>query len=266
MVEEIFKQSKMKSRNRYELNLMRKSGIIASSALKKALESIKVGVSELEVDQAAQDEIYRLGGDLSYKSVPNYKYATCITTNEQVVHGIPTERKFEKGDLVSVDLAVVYKGWHTDCAWSVMVDDLVNQSVSVEEQQEKRRFLQVGEEALWQAIAQAVDGNRIGDISNAIQTKVEGAGYSVVRSLVGHGVGRSLHEEPEIPGIGEKGVGPILKSGQTLAIEVIYTKGRPEVVLEQDNWTFSTADKSWGGLFEMTVIVAKDKAEVLIRF
>src|SRR3989344_5088406 len=99
----------MKSRNRYELNLMRKSGEIASAALKKALETIKVGVSELEVDKAAQEVIYKLGGDLSYKSVPDYKYATCITTNEQVVHGIPTERRFVSGDLVSVDLAVVYK-------------------------------------------------------------------------------------------------------------------------------------------------------------
>ncbi len=239
---------------------MRKSGAIASAALKKALETIRVGVSEIEVDKAAQEEIYKLGGDLSYKSVPDYKYATCITTNEQVVHGIPTERKFVAGDLVSVDLAVVYKGWHTDCAWSILVED---RGLTIDARKEKERFLQVGEEALWKAIAQAVDGNRVGDISSSIQTKVEGAGYSVVRSLVGHGVGRKLHEEPEIPGVGEKNKGQLLKSGQTLAIEVIYTRGKPEVVLEQDNWTFSTADKSWGGLFEMSVIVEKGKAEVI---
>lgn len=247
----------MKSRNRYELELMRKSGKIASSALKKAIETIKIGVTELEVDQVARDEIYRLGGDLSYKSVPGYKYATCITVNEQVVHGIPTERKFEAGDLVSIDLAVMYKGWHTDCAWSVLVKE------KGKSEKEKEKFLKTGEEALWEAVAQAVLGNRVGDISNAIQTKVEGAGYSVVRSLVGHGVGKSLHEEPEIPGFGRKGDGPLLKKDMTIAIEVIYAMGKHEVVLEQDGWTFSTADKSMGGLFEMTVIVGKEKAEVL---
>ena len=245
-------------KNGYELKLIRESGRIAASALKKAMQAIKPGISEQEVDQVAQKEIYKLGGDLSYKSVPGYKYATCITVNEEVVHGIPTERKFEEGDLVSVDLAVIYKGWHTDCAWSVMVGGVKDG--------EKEKFLKVGEEALWEAIAQAKDGNRIGDISSAIQSRVEGAGYSVVRSLVGHGVGKSLHEEPEVPGFGERGSGPILKSGQTIAIEVIYTKGKPDVVLSRsDGWTFSSEDGSWGGLFEMTVVIGKDQAEVLTR-
>lgn len=232
---------------------MRKSGVIASKALKKAIEAIGVGVSELEVDKIAQEEIYNLGGDLSYKTVPGYKHATCITVNEQVVHGIPTERIFQEGDKVSVDLAVEYRGWHTDCAWSVIVG----------KDSKKENFLKVGEEALFAGIAQAIDGKRVGDISEAIQKKIEGAGYNVVRRLVGHGVGKSLHEEPEIPGFGQSGTGPLLKQGQTLAIEVIYTEGDFEVVLEGDGWTFSTVDKSLGGLFEMTVIVGKQKAEVL---
>jgi methionyl aminopeptidase len=245
----------MKSRNRYELELMRKSGKISSAALKKAIESIKVGVSELEVDKIVEQEIYRLGGDLSYKTVPGYKYATCITVNEEVVHGLPTERIFQEGDKVSVDLAVEYKGWHTDCAWSVLVGkDL-----------EKEKFLKIGEEALWEAIAKAIDGNRVGDISEVIQKKIEGSGFNVVRQLVGHGVGKSLHEDPEIPGFGKAGVGPLLKTGQTIAIEVIYTQGGYEVVLGEDDWTFSTADKSLGGLFEMTVIVGSKRPEVLTR-
>lgn len=250
----------MKLRNGYELKLMKKSGTIAASALKKAMDSIKIGASEIEVDKKAEGLIYKLGGDLSYKSVPGYKFATCVTVNEQVVHGIPTERKFEEGDLVSIDLAVAYRGWHTDCAWSILVED---GGLKIEDGKEKKKFLKVGEEALWAGIAQATDGNRVGDISNAIQTRIEGAGYSVVRSLVGHGVGKSLHERPEIPGFGEKGKGTVLKNGMTLAIEVIYTKGGYEVVLEKDGWTFSTVDKSWGGLFEMTVVVGKDRAEVL---
>lgn len=261
---EIFKPSRMKSRNRYELELMRKSGVIAASALKKAIAAIQVGISELEIDKIAEKEIYKLGGDLSYKTVHEYKYATCVTVNEQVVHGIPTDRKFQEGDVVSVDLAVVYKGWHTDCAWSVIVRHQTSSpSWAHRYQKEKENFLKAGEEALWGGIAQAVDGNRVGDISEAIQTKIEQAGYNVVRSLVGHGVGESLHEGPEIPCFGKQGTGPILKTGQTLAIEVIYAMGKPEVILEEDAWTFSTADKSLGGLFEMTVIVGKEKAQVL---
>ncbi len=245
--------------NRYELSLMRKSGQIAASALKKALDAVSVGVSGLDLDKIARDEIYRLGGDLSYKSVPGYQFATCITINEQVVHGIPTDRKLKRGDLVSVDLAVEYRGWHTDCAWSVLVD-----GGKIEDGRWKMEFLKIGEEALWDGIAQAVEGGRVGDISSAIQAKVEGAGYCVVRALVGHGIGKSLHEEPEIPGYGSKGTGAFLKKGLALAIEVIYAAGGYEVVLEDDGWTFATADQSLGGLFEMTVLVGK-KTEVLTK-
>lgn len=240
-------------RNSYELKLIGESGRISAAALKKSLELVKPGVSELEVDKVAGEEIYKLGGDLSYKTVQGYKFATCITVNEQVVHGIPTDRKFASGDLVSVDLAVVYKGWHTDCAWTILLG----------KNAEKEKFLKVGEEALWDGIAQATEGQRLGDVSNAIQTKVEGSGYSVVRSLIGHGIGRSLHEPPEIPGIGTKATGPFLKSGMTLAIEVIYTKGKSDVTLDSDGWTYLSSDGSWAAVFEMTVVVGKGKAEVL---
>lgn len=243
----------MRLRNQYEMDLIRKSGKIASAALKKSLEAVKAGVSELEIDKIAEKAIYALSGDLSYKTVPNYKYATCITVNDAVVHGIPTDRKFVTGDIVSIDLAVVYKGWHTDTAWTILIG----------QDPQKERFLQIGKEALWNGIAQAIDGKRIGDISAAIQNKIEDAGFHIVRSLVGHGIGRSLHEDPQIPGYGRSGTGAVLKSGMTLAIEVIYTRGTSEVVLGADNWTYSSADGSWGGLFEMTVIVGKKQAEVL---
>lgn len=242
----------MKARNSYEQKLMRQSGVILAKAIKRSLEAIRVGVTELEIDEIARKEVDNLGGDLSYKTVSGYNYATCITVNDEVVHGIPKGRKFENGDLVSIDMAVMYKGWHTDSAWSILLGkDL-----------EKERFLKIGEEALWEGIKQAVPGNRVGDISSVIQSRVEGAGYQVVRSLVGHGVGRSLHEDPEIPGFGTKGTGPILKDGMSLAIEVIYTKGAHEVILDSDGWTFKTADGSLSGLFEMTVIVGS-KPEVL---
>lgn len=246
-------------RNSYEHKLMRESGRIAGLALKKGLAEVKVGVSGLELDKIISEEIYKLGGDLSYKTVPGYEYATCITINEEVVHGIPKERKFASGDLISVDLAVVYKGWHTDCAWTV----LVGEKNEGEKTEEKERFLKAGKQALQQGIDQAVDGNRVGDISQAIQTAVEEAGYSVVRSLVGHGIGRKLHEDPEIPGFGQKGQGPFLKNGMALAVEVIYAAGESDVVVAKDGWTFVTADSSWGGLFEASVIAGKNKAEIL---
>lgn len=251
----------MKSRNRYELKLIRESGKIAASALKKAINGVKIGVSELEIDRIARDCIYKQGGELSYKSVPGYKYATCITVNDQVVHGIPTERKFIAGDLVSVDLAVEYKGWHTDCAWSMLVD-----GGKIEDRRWKMEFLTVGEQALWDGIAQAVAGNRIGDISSAIQNKVEGAKYHIVRSLVGHGIGKSLHEDPQIPGYGITGEGVRLKSGMTLAIEVIYTKGTREVKLDSDGWTYLSADGSLAAVFEMSIVVGEERAEVLTPF
>lgn len=253
----------MKSRNTYELRLIKRAGFIAALSLKKAIKAVKAGVTELEVNKIAEEEIYKLGGDLSYKSVPGYKFATCITVNDQVVHGIPTERKFEAGDLVSVDLAVVYKGWHADCAWSVLVED---GRLKVEEREEKEKFLKTGQEALRDGISDALDGKKVGDISNAIQNRIEGAGYSIVRSLVGHGIGRSLHEQPEIPGYGQKGTGVKLKQGLTLAIEVIYTKGKGDVVLDSDGWTFKTIDGSWGAVFEMTVIVGRESAEVITNW
>lgn len=240
-------------RSKTDLDLMRKSGVISTKALQAALSSIKPGATGEDVDRIVADIIYKLGGDLSYKTVPGYKWATCITVNEQVVHGIPTHRVFEDGDLVGVDLAATFNGWHTDTACTILVG----------KDKEKERFLQVGKQALLNGVKFAVEGKRIGDIASAIQHTVEDAGYSVVRSLVGHGVGKSLHEDPEVPGFGTAGTGHKLKSGMTLAIEVIYTKGSGEVVLEDDDWTISSEDGSWGGLFEMTVVVGKKRAEIL---
>lgn len=240
-------------RTESELDLMRKSGRISSLALKKVLENVRPGVTALELDQIAEKEIKKLGGEVAFKKVKGYRWATCITINDRVVHGIPTVREVQAGDLVSIDLGSIYQGWYSDTAWSKVAG----------EANDNKKFLAIGEEALRLGIKQAVEGKTVGDISEAIQRVVEGAGYSVVRSLVGHGIGRYLHEDPEVPGFGKAGEGLLLQAGITLAIEVIYTSGKPEVVLEQDGWTISTADGSLGGLFEMTVVVGKEEAEVL---
>lgn len=237
---------------------MRQSGRITGLALKKVLENIRPGISGLELEEVAEEEIKRLGGEPSFKSVDGYQCTTCVTINEQVVHGLPSARKLQEGDLVSIDLGAIYQGWHTDAAWTVLV-----KSQKSKVKNDVNKFLETGEEALWLGIEQAMAGNRIGDIANAIQGKVEGEGYAVVRSLVGHGVGKSLHEDPEVPGYGKKGTGLTLKKGMTIAIEVIYNMGRPDVVLDRDGWTFLSADGSLAGLFEMSVIIGEKKAEVL---
>lgn len=244
----------MKPRSDKELALMRESGRISAVALKKVLGEVGVGVTGLELDRIAEEEIKRQGGEIAFRRVKGYKFATCITVNEQVVHGIPTGRKLETGDVVSIDLGSIFKGWYSDTAWSVVVGN---------NKKSEAKFLMVGEEALNLGVSKATSGNRIGDISEEIQKKVEGSGYSIVRSLVGHGIGKSLHEDPEVPGYGKSGTGMVLQKGMTLAIEVIYTEGSAAVVLEADGWTLSSEDRSLGGLFELTVVVGEKKAEVL---
>lgn len=241
-------------RTEQEISYLRESGMITAVALKKAISAAKVGVSLLEIDKIAEGEILRLGGQPSFKTVPGYFWTTCLTINEEVVHGIPRDIKLNGGDVLNIDLGAVYKDWHTDCAWTIIVGS---------GNRDKERFLALGEETLWKSINQAKEGNQIGDISATIQQGIEGAGYSVVKSLSGHGVGRKPHEEPTIPGYGHFKTGMFLKYGMSLAIEVIYTKGKGDLYQKDDNWTLASVDKSLGGLFEMSIIVGKEKPEVL---
>lgn len=247
-------------RSNQELELIRRSGSITGRALKKVLESAIPGISLIELDKIAEEEILRLGGGSSFKTIPGYKWATCLTVNDEVVHGIPRQIKLAAGDVLGIDLGAVYQGWHTDVSWSVLVK---NQKSRIKNQREKEKFLEIGERALWKAIGQVKEGKRLGNVSSAIQETIEGVGYSVVQDYVGHGIGRSPHEEPEIHGVGEPGTGIKLKKGMTLAIEVIYTRGGDRVVTASDGWTVVSADGSLGGLFEMTVIVGKKQAEVV---
>ncbi len=241
-----------------ELDLMRQSGRISAQALKLAIESVHEGQSLEEIDKLVENKIKELGGGSSFKTVPGYNWTCCLTVNEEVVHGIPRPIILKAGDVLSIDMGTVYQGWHTDTAWSVIVPG------SKEDLSKKERFLKIGEKSLWAAIDQAKAGNRIGDISAAMQEVIETeGGYKVIRSLVGHGVGRQLHDDPEIPGFGFKGTGEVLVEGMTIAIEAIYTESTQEVVLDDDGWTLVSDDGSLGGMFEMSVIVGKDGPEVL---
>ena len=234
-------------RNDYELKLMRKSGEITAKALKKVLESVKEGITLKELDRIATEEILRLGAQISFATEPGYSWATCMTVNEEVVHGIPRDIALNKGDLLSIDIGALYKGWHTDASWSVIVGG------------GSSKFLEAGERALWAGIEQATSGKRIGDISNAIQKEIEKDGFSVNRNFVGHGVGKHLHEDPIIPGIGKAGVGMLLKSGMTLAIEAIYQEKGHQVEIASDGWTVVTKDGGLGGLYDRLLELAESK-------
>lgn len=242
-----------------EAAVMAKAGKVAAKILKQLQAASVPGVSTEELNQLAEEEIKKAGMEAGFKTVENYQFAICTTPNEAVVHGLPNSYQLKEGDLLSIDLGVMSKGLHTDTAISFEVkkgqSGLVNK--------ENDRFLKVGEKTLWKAIAMVKDGVRVGDISAVIQEGVEKEGYSIVKELTGHGVGRELHEDPLIPGFGKKGTGPILKAGMTIAIEVIYTKGKAKIALLPDGWTIVTANGSLAAVFEQTMLVTKRGPVVL---
>lgn len=244
----------VKPRTKDQLKLMQVSGQISAYALKRALETAKAGVDLHQIEKVAAEEIEKRGAKLSFVTAPGYKWATCLTINDELVHGIPRDIVLKEGDILSVDVGAMYQGWHTDTAWSIIIGG------------KPTKFLAIGEEALWKGIAEAKKGNTIGDISEAIQTTIEGVGYDVSKQLIGHGVGEYLHEPPDVPGFGKKGIGMVLEENMTLAIEAIYAEGSAEVDLASDGWTYVTRDHSLGGLFEMTVVVKEGKPEVLTDF
>lgn len=240
-------------RSREELALMRESGKITATALKKVIENVYPGRTLAQLEEIAEAEIVRLGGLPSFKTVPGYKWATCLTLNTEIVHGTPRDIKIAAGDILGVDLGTKYCGWHTDAAWSILIG----------KEKKKREFLKAGEKVLWMALEKAVEGYKVGDISSTIQKGIEGASFAVVKSLAGHGVGRKVHERPEIPGFGKENTGLRLTSGMTLAIEIIYTEKEGDIFEKEDGWTLATLNQSLAGLFEMTVIVGKNKPEVI---
>lgn len=241
-----------------EIEIMKIGGKMLADTLFETLQNVKPGMTEIEVDEMADRLIVEKGGEAAFKKVKGYHHATCISTNNVVVHGIPTDYKFKEGDVLGVDCGVFYKGFYTDMAHSIIVGGKKESGV--------KKFLDIGEKALNAGIGAAIGGNRIGNISKTIQNIVEGGGYSVVRSLIGHGVGRALHEEPEVPGYLNKKIEktPLLRPGMTIAIEVIYNMGGFEVsYIKDDGWTIATSDGSTSGLFERTIAIRDKKPLIL---
>lgn len=241
-------------KTREEIKIMQHGGHILAEVLYHVMDCIKPGMTELEVDQMAERMIRERGCEPGFMKVSGYHHAICMSTNDVVVHGIPGTYVFKPGDLVGVDCGVFYGGFHTDMSETIRVSDIKHQEDEID------KFLRIGKRALDEAIKEAVIGNRIGHISKRIQDIVEGNGYSIVRSLIGHGVGRKLHEEPEVPGYLAKPLDktPHLKEGMTIAVEVIYNMGSPEVVLDEDGWTIRTEDGALAGLYERTIAITKN--------
>lgn len=278
-----------------EIKIMREGGKILSSVLLQLLKNIKPGVTELEIDKLAEELILKNGAKPGFKEVKGYNNSICVSTNNVVVHGVPTNYKFKVGDVVGIDCGVFYKGFHTDMAETILVGaEVAHENFRVHDAKKDgsfpsdaesasahsenfagsprrdslHKFLETGKRALNEAIKVARVGNRVGHISKTIQNIVEEEGYSIVRSLVGHGVGRSLHEEPEVPGFLEVDIKetPVLKTGITIAIEVIYNMGKSNVkYLNEDGWTIATEDGSISGLFERTIAITKGKPLILTQ-
>jgi methionyl aminopeptidase len=239
-----------------EIEGMARAGELVQETLQLVAEHLEPGVSMLELDRIADEHIASRGGIATSKGYKGFPAALCISPNSMVVHGIPDGYRAQEGDLISVDLGVTLDGLVADSAVTLPVGEITGRA---------RQLLDVCQAALEAGIAEARVGNRLSDISHAVQTVVEAAGFSVVRSLVGHGVGRSYHEDPQIPNYGPPGKGPLLAEGMTLAIEPMITAGRPEVYVHDDDWSISSVDESLAAHFEHTVAITAEGPKILTK-
>jgi methionyl aminopeptidase len=243
-------------KSREEIEKMRASGRVVAHSLRAMSEAIVPGkTTPADLDAIARRIVSEAGGSPSFLNYRGFPASTCISVNQAVVHGIPTHVPLEEGDIVSLDMGVLLNGWHADGAWTYPVG-----RVSADAQ----RLLNVTREALYQGIAKARVGNRIGDIASAVQKYVEGNGYAVVRDLVGHGIGRKLHEEPDsVPNFGKAGKGENLRDGMTICIEPMVNEGTYRVKTLDDKWSLVTADGKLSAHFEHTIAITRDGAEIL---
>ena len=239
-----------------EIEKLRRSGRMVRELLEEIREQVRPEISTMDLERYVTKRLAQLGARAAFKGYRGYPCALCTSVNEQVVHGIPSGRLLREGEILSVDMGVVLDGYYGDSAVTVPVGEIPESA---------RRLLQVTEEALEQAIDKVRLGNRLGDISAAVQEHVEQNGYSVVREFVGHGIGRELHEEPQIPNFGQPGHGPVLKEGMVLAIEPMVNAGGAAVRVLDDNWTAVTVDGGLSAHFEHMVAVTRNGPDVLTR-
>ncbi|MBN9502756.1 MAG: type I methionyl aminopeptidase [Armatimonadetes bacterium 55-13] len=243
-------------KSRSEIEMMRKSGKIVAKAIRECYEAIVPGkTTTRDLDALAERIIKEAGAVPSFMNYRGYSANTCISVNDVVIHGMPTDDPIMEGDIVDIDIGACLDGWHADSAWTFGIGKI---------SPEAQRLLNVTKESLMQGIAQAKVGNRIGDISAAVQKYVEKNGYGVVRDLVGHGIGRKLHEEPHsVPNFGKAGKGEVLREGCTICIEPMVNEGTYRVKTLEDGWTVKTADGKLSAHFEHTIAITKDGPELL---
>jgi len=243
-----------------EIEKMRKGGKILAQILENALSKIEIGITTREIDNMVGRLCLKYGVRPAFKGYkPNgarraYPANLCISVNDEIVHGIPGEREIENGDIVTLDFGVLFRGYITDAARSMVAGEATEQSI---------KLVEIAKTATLNGIDSVKEGSRVGDISSAIQRQVEDNGYNVFKSLAGHGVGRDLHEDPLIPNFGMKNTGDVLKSGMTLAIETMVVIGKGDITVAKDGWTLKTADGSMASQFEHTILVTKDSFEIL---
>lgn len=237
-----------------EVQLIKESAQILGKAHGEVANYIKEGVKTSFLDKIAEEYIRDNHGVPSFKGYNGFPASLCISVNEVVVHGFPSDYVLKDGDIISVDCGVFHQGFHSDSAYTYPVGEVSPQVLSL---------LNATKESLYLGIQNAVFGNRVGDIGNAIQKFVESKGYTVVRELVGHGLGRNLHESPEVPNYGKKGSGPVLKDGMVIAIEPMVNLGTRNIVQERDGWTIRTADRKPSAHYEHTVAIFEDRTEIL---
>jgi methionyl aminopeptidase len=240
-----------------EIELLRQSSLLVGKTLAAVARVIGEGVSTIALDKVAEEFIRDNGGVPAFKGYRGFPGSLCISVNSQVVHGIPGKYELESGDVISVDCGVKMNGFYGDSAFTFPVGEVKEETLNL---------LRVTKESLYKGIEKAIAGNRMGDVSEAIQTHAEKHGYGVVRELVGHGVGRNLHEEPEVPNYGRKGSGPKLAAGLVIAIEPMINMGTKNVKQHSDGWTITTADGQPSAHYEHTIAVAANKADILSSF
>ena len=240
-----------------EIDIMRESSLLVARTHAELAKVIRPGITSLYLDSLAEEFIRDNGGVPGFKGYNDFPYTLCVSENEEVVHGMPSNKEIKNGTILSIDCGVLMNGYYGDSAYSFAVGEV---------SQEKKRLLAVTKEALDRGVIAAKCGNTIGDIGFTIQSFVESHGYSVVRELVGHGIGQKLHESPEVPNYGFKGMGSVLEDGMVLAIEPMINLGSAEVQQKEDGWTIVTKDGQPSAHFEYTIAIKRDKTEILSPF
>ncbi len=237
-----------------EVELMRDAGALVAQTLDIVGKTITAGMTTSDIDKLVEDNILAAGATPAFKGYHGFPASACVSIDEQVVHGIPGSRKLQEGDIVSVDVGVILEGWYGDSASTFAVGEI---------SESKQKLMDVTRDALFCGIEQVRDGVKLGVVSSAIQKYAESRGYSVVRDLVGHGIGRQMHEEPQVPNYGSPDKGPVLKTGMVIAIEPMINVGVHEVITKKDGWTIVTADEKPSAHFEHTVAVTDEGADIL---